>query len=327
MIQKKSDQFKYLYLINGGSNLEGKLYLLEKMLDEADELLKGRRDGIVIRKLHYLQLDIIAKLCSVVEDFLYFHKALREKFKHIHREILDNKTYWATNEAEYFRKNLNYREVKKNMRIPDISKLGLDSDDQKVLRYALEKNIRFHQTNLNAIGHFWKEHREIYNIYKHGCSIITGMYNQNEPNKPSHFYARMFEGARKKGRKKNRVKTYMIACEDKIFSAYDSMRMQVQAEFSSLLKHHQMMIVNPTESFVPELYGIDDIDEQKKINRILTSIQGDLLQPSTLQRNIEIKDIALQKIRRKSGFYITRIRRDLMFSSKAEVKTEIIKKM
>ena len=144
----KTDQFKYLYLINGSTNLDGKLYLLEKSLDEADKLLREKRDAITIRKLHFIQLDIIAKLCSVIEDFLYFHRVLRENVKDIHKEILDNKAWWANKEAEYLRKNLSQKEIKKMYNFPDLSILELSEDNLKILREAIKKNLKFHQTNL-----------------------------------------------------------------------------------------------------------------------------------------------------------------------------------
>lgn len=321
----KSNQNKFLYLVNARVNQDGKLFLLEKALDEADRLLKVERDELTIQKLHFLQLDIISKLCTIIEDFLYFHRVLRLNVRNIHKELLDNMTWWANSEAEFFCRSLTQREIKKTYHFPELSKFELNKNDKQILKKAIKKNLIFHQKNLKEIGVFWIEHKEIYNIFKHGCSIITGMVSQDDLYKPSHFYARTYERRRKKGKTK-RVKTYIVQCNDKFFNSYDYMRMQAQVEFDSLLWSSEIALLNPDKDFVPNLYGIDDKDEKKEIERILGKISKDLISPSTVKRIIEIHDNAFTKSKRKPNFYIREMRRDIMFSSKAETESKIIKK-
>ncbi|MGB3346114.1 MAG: hypothetical protein WBA71_02505 [Candidatus Humimicrobiia bacterium] len=316
----KTKQLEIFYSINTDTNLGGKLYILEKSLDEADKLLKYKRNADIIRKLHFLQLDIIAKLCFVIEDFLYFYRFMRKNTKNIYKEILINKTKWANKEAKHLIKNLNQKEIKEIYNFPDISSFKINREDLKLLRIAIKKTIKFHEKNLKIIGRFWNRHKIIYDIFKHGCSIVTGMFDKKDLYKPSHFYARAIES-----KKTKRVKTYAVTCTDEIFKYYDDTRKRIYSTFDSLLKSRQLALLNPTKQFIPPLFDIDDKNEIKRIERILKKINKPILSFSSLKRDIKINENILKKSKRRTS-YITRIRRDIMFSSRATIGSNIIRK-
>jgi len=317
----KYKELNYLYLVNAKTNLEGKLFLLEQMLDKANEILKAKRDNIAIRKLHFLQLDIIAKLCYVIEDFLYLHYLIRKETKKVYKEIVRNLTKWANNEANYIEKQLKIKDIKKVYCYPEISQLKLTDVEKHLLREVVKAEIFFHRGNLKEIGSFWNKHRKIYNIYKHGCSIVTGMIGQNDVNKPSHFYARGKEG--------KSTKTYMIECADKLFTDYDNMRMKIHAEYNSLVTNNETRIINRGKSFIPNLFFVNsklDEDSKEKATDIGKRVNKRILSPGEVKRFIEIKESVLIKWRGKSNFYIVQIKKDIMFSYKGEIETKRIKK-
>jgi hypothetical protein len=317
----KYKSLNYLYLANAKTNLEGKLFLLEQMLDKADEILKNKKGDIAIRKLHFLQLDIIAKLCYVIEDFLYLHYLVRKDTKKIYKEIVRNLTRWANDEAGFIEKQLKIKDIKKVYCYPEILQLKLKDVEKKVLRGVVKAEISFHRGNLKEIGSFWNKHRKIYNIYKHGCSIVTGMIDQNDVNKPSYFYAR--------GKEKKSIKTYMIECADRLFTDYDNMRMKVHAEYDSLVINNETRIINRGKSFIPNLFFVNsklDKDSRDRAIDIGKRVNKKILSPGEVKRLVEIKESALMKWRGKSSYYIVPIKKDIMFSHKGKMESTRIKK-
>jgi len=308
----------YLYLVNAKTNLDGKLYLLEHMQNKADELIKIQRDNTVIRKLHFLQLDIIAKLCYVIEDYLYLQYLIRTDAEKIYKEIVRNTTKWANDEAVFIEKKLKNSDIQKIYCFPSIAAIDLSKEEKNILREVIQAEISFHRRNMKEIGSFWNRHRKIYNIYKHGCSIVTGMIDQIDVNKPSHFYARGKEG-------KN-IKTYMIESSDRIFTNYDEMRMKIHAEYNSLALNNETKIINRGKPYLPNLYCSNESNKSNKTVEIGKRINKNILSPAEVNILVEIKETALKKFRGKSNYYIVPIKKDIMFSHKGKIETNRTKK-
>jgi len=314
----KYKQLDYLYLMNSKTNLEGKLFLLEQILNKSDEILESKKDNYDVRKIHFLQLDIIAKLCFVIEDFLYLHYLIRKDTKKIYKKIVHNRTKWANNEANYIKNNLKITDIKKIYCYPEISKTKLKELEKRLLKKVIKSEIYFHRANLKEIASFWSKHREIYNIFKHGCSIVTGMFDTGDLNKPSHFYAR--------GRKSNRIKTYMVECSDRLFNDYDNIRIKIHAEYNSIAFNNETRILNKEKTFIPDFFLIKGLAEEEKIMGIVREVNKKIVAPSEIKISLEIKENSLKKFKGNSDFYIIPINKDIMFSYKGKVESKRIKK-
>jgi hypothetical protein len=308
----------YLYLVNAKTNMEGKLYLLEQMQDKADELLKKQKDDVAIRKLHFLQLDIISKLCYVIEDYLYLHYLVRKDTKKIYKEIIRNTTKWANDEAVFIEKHLKNKDIRKVYCYPEIATINLSKEEKNILKDVIRTEMSFHRKNMKEIASFWNKHRKIYNVYKHGCSIVTGMRDLVDMNKASHFYAR--------GKERNKIKTYMIESTDRLFQDYDGMRMKIHAEYNSLALNNETKIINKDQPFLPNLFCVNNSATRDTVIEIGKRINKKILSPGEMKILLEMKENALKKIRGRSDYYIAPIKKDIMFSYKGSFNAKRTRK-
>jgi hypothetical protein len=150
-----------------------------------------------VRKVHFLQLDLISKIIFLLEDFLWFHNILRTAPKDFSTILTTPFKVDRNNELEYLSKR-KLSQIKSDYRFPELTDFDISVDERKFLNKVLTEQAKLIREIDKKIVKFWRNHYKVYNVFKHGLSALTGMhqlipYLNKEAQISSHIFIRSLE--------------------------------------------------------------------------------------------------------------------------------------
>jgi hypothetical protein len=152
--------------------------ILRVLFDRIEDIRKGRvlADLTPDRKMaiqHLLQIEIISKICMMIEDLGLFSVSMRTGIKELCNIFLDEAT--SSNKVGQFYTGLdelNSEDFLKVLSFPTADSLRLSASDYEVVNKVLQNVQQEARRVYNEIAKFRKQHWTLYNKYKHGFAII-----------------------------------------------------------------------------------------------------------------------------------------------------------
>jgi len=244
-------------------NCDGKIFLIEKDLD-AINLLSEEKKKFWVRKTHFIQLELLANLCSLIENYFYYRNIISSSTKGIFLRMLRNQTGVAWDESNRTKRIIDSA-IKKEFGFPKKKPIQLTSIEWKTLKEIIKREIYFHKHNQELMAKFWQENQPVYNIFKHGMTFILGMENRIEDDL-NHLYLRGYTSSKDK-----KVRTFILGSSPKIYREYDNLRKIVHCEYHFLIQTTILLMYNESNIVVPKLY-MPIKDEEDQIKGILNKL-------------------------------------------------------
>ncbi len=151
--------------------------ILRVLFDRMEDILKGRvlADSTPDRKAaiqHLLQIEIISKICMMIEDLGLFSVSMRTGIKELCNIFLDE---GSSNKVGQFYRDLdelNGEDFLRVLSFPTADSLRLSASDYEVVNKVLQSVQQEARRVYHEIAKFRKQHWTLYNKYKHGFAII-----------------------------------------------------------------------------------------------------------------------------------------------------------
>ena len=186
------EYFLFLDYVNDNGSLYARGILLQFLFDNLkkikhDSVLKiaGNKINLVKNDVNYLrsviQMDIISKIMTYVEDLIIFSVSMLEPNKNYYR-LLDEKDPDVGNRITKFFANLdklNDGEVRTILSYDYPNNSDFDPSETELLNKVIQKNIQHFKQNLKSISEFRDTHIQLFRRYKHaGWPSIFGAQPQ-----------------------------------------------------------------------------------------------------------------------------------------------------
>ena len=153
--------------------------ILRILFDRIEDIRKGRvlADLTPDRKVamqHLLQIEIISKICMMIEDLGLFSVSMRTGIKDLCNIFFDEGSNSSNKVGQFYRDldEFNDEDFLRVLSFPTADSLRLSASDYEVVNEVLESVQQEARRVYNEIAKFRKQHWTLYNKYKHGFAII-----------------------------------------------------------------------------------------------------------------------------------------------------------
>ena len=288
-LRKSGYEQTFVYLAHSQEQIRARKYLLDETINNLKQKMKipittDKEDlARKIKETHALQFDLIGKIFMMIEDLIYFYDVLSTEPKNLPFAMVINRRVNKKRVLQEWRKMM----IPKIMRIfkfPSLSDRGISKDERSFVEAILRKQTELIQTKLSRIRKFWTNYIDVYNVYKHGLSAITGFHSIESGRIISLFLVRRMH----KFGKERRICTYHVPVSPDTVEYFDQIFTDTHSLMKLLIDSFIRWIRNEEGFFILPIWR----DELK-----LTEKERELL------------DIIIRKLRFKiPGHFVTEIK-------------------
>jgi hypothetical protein len=218
-----------------------------------------------VEEFHVKQLELIALICMFIEDFLTYVSVLRKNSNRNIAELPEEVAYTnpkTLNKEAMCLYTLGLRKLWVEFRFPDIRQFtknggkSITKDERELLRQVLKYVNCQLMNRIRDVLKFYLKHKQVYNKYKHGMSVILGMHNKETVERgmeiSSHIYVRSKDIYRQKPGKA-KVYTYIIPVSTDTLNYYEKVAFETLELFSFIVQFQLYYFNNRGNVFFPRV--------------------------------------------------------------------------
>ena len=266
----------FIYLALTQQHLDFRKFLLDEIVHTIRQRMKiptsAKQEDLsrTVKEIHALQYDLIAKTFVLIEDLIYFYDVLSDDPKKLPSQMVNTKKI-KTREVVDEWKKLGIRKIRNIFKFPKISDIKTSKEERVLVKQILRRQAKLVQNKLKKISKFWMNYIDIYNVYKHGLTAMTGTFSVVEGKLLSLFFVRRMC----KVRGKNKVCTYHVPVNPSTVAYLQ----KIATDAHSLLKllvHSIILFIRNKEGFFVLPIWRDELSltgkEKEFLDRILKKL-------------------------------------------------------
>jgi hypothetical protein len=128
-----------------------------------------------IMELHVTQLDLIAGIFMLLEDYVAYSYHLRRPITELHKGIVSENRGLISKEIEHLKK-LKLGNIRAYLLFPKLHDLNLEKEDRELVRQVLRDLAKDIYDRIKKIIRFYRLHYRIYIKYKHIFTAVVGLH-------------------------------------------------------------------------------------------------------------------------------------------------------
>jgi hypothetical protein len=226
-----------------------------------------------IAKLHVTQLDLIAGIFMLLEDYIAYSHHLRRSLTDLPKTIVSKNIGLISNEIAHLKK-LKLGDIRGYLLFPSLHDLNLGKEDRKFVSQVLRNIAKDIHNKIREITKFYQLYYRVYIKYKHIFTAVVGQhqaipspYNPLQKEVVSHLYVR--------DHNEGRACTYIVPTTLEALEYYESIIEDIGVVFDNLLTTYIHSMLNMGKPFlIPTEYFLknESIDQVERWHRIVRDI-------------------------------------------------------
>lgn|SRR5574341_1105660 len=226
----------------------------------------------VITRTQVLQLEIIAGLFMILEDYLTFSRLMRTTLRELPLRIAhQNAMGIMKDEIDYLRE-IRILEMRNYLLFPDIKTLGLSTKEKRFLRFHLQDLAKKTLAITKRIVIFYDRYNRIYVRYKHAFTPLVGLPGKHidpasgKTSLSSIIYVRDITVDKKS--RKDKIVTYLLPTDLGALDYYEGILKDLQVIFSNILSAQLNTLLNKGSRSLFPTGNFDNEQDKQEWERI-----------------------------------------------------------
>lgn len=262
------------FLITSLDNLRNRGAILKKDLDELnnglrqlcqkigenpDSVSQNKEISQMFKDLHYLELEVIQRICILIELLAVYHRVIRTNLRDLPKSVgsRDIKPQDLYQEFAYFRKQT-INDVWRNFRYPNVANFSdLTLEEKKLLNEILKDSANLTLLHFNEVHKFNVNFRTLYNKYKHSLAECTGIFGIDKEKYLIESKVFVRHKVEEKRAKTAIHYTYMVPLSSDTIQYFEKVARSAWTLLQLLVENTLLSLANEEKDFIPRTLFIE----------------------------------------------------------------------